>query len=187
MSESKADVDPFKINRRMRTGIYLIALVMLLGCKKYSEDRFISLKKPESRLTGHSSSDLQSQNWKLVSYKINGAENINLFQPPASATGNAHYPPVVTFMKDKTEQSYSCGPYGSGRWYLNKSEKKSILHIRLESGGSWGQNIFFQDLYTGQASYPTLATWLIKQMYGKKMHLVQYSNNTTYELEFEKE
>jgi hypothetical protein len=160
----------------------VLVLIILLGCKKYSKDPFISFREPETRLNRGL--------WILTSYKINQVENIEMFKPPASYT-NIKYPPTVDFYTEAGRTEYNAGSYGIGSYYFNKSEDKSILHIHLIGGGvgvvqlqSW-PFLFFHD--NSSSNYNERTTWLVKRIYGKKISLVQYSNNITYELEFEKD
>jgi hypothetical protein len=121
---------------------FVFALIFLFGCKKYSEDSFISFRKSETRLNRGL--------WILTSYKINRVENIEMFKPPASYT-NVKYPPTVDFYTEAGRTEYNSGYYGNGGYYFNKSEDKSTIHIHFGGGGAGGVQIqtwpflFFHD------------------------------------------
>jgi hypothetical protein len=165
--------------------LILIIFVLFLGCKKYSEDPFISMKSPEKRLEG---------DWQITSYKIDGVESLALFLPTDSFNNlgfnQNSYPPKVSFFRDnKYEGHYNTTDYGMGWWYLLKTQNYDYLNIQLQTLPLYQSinNMTWPPLFFNEKQNLSnvKSLWLVKRLYKNKLHLIQY-NTKKYELEFKK-
>lgn len=160
--------------------------ILFFGCKKYSEDPFLSLRKPEKRILG---------DWELKSYKIDGIDYLSVFTPPDSFYTKGYIiktslPICVNFFQTHGERLYKTNDQGRGSWSLEAKENYSYLNIKA-STFTYGNPSTIMPVWpllfchTPPAYGKSInSQWLIKRLYKNKMHLVQYINNTKYELEF---
>ena len=148
----------------------ILGSFVLLSCKKYPEDPFISLRKPIDRSTGV---------WQFTSYQINGVEHSHdfdsLFQKPQTLTDLA-----ISFYLDRDAYYYftqngfnttnimESGEYGISTdnttfWIgpVNSSGFPDAFYINV-----------FKPIITGTKWTPT--NWTIVELYGKHFHI---SNN----------
>jgi len=169
--------------------LFYISIIGLLffGCKKYSEDPFFSLRKPEKRILG---------DWELKSYKIDGIDYLSVFTPPDSFYTKGYIkktslPIYIKFFVTDGERLYNTYELGRGSWSMEAKENYSYLNIKA-SAFPYGNPpnimpvwpLLFCHTPPSFNSNSIKSQWLIKRLYKNKMHLVQYINNTKYELEF---
>lgn len=164
-----------------------MVFVLFLGCKKYSEDPFISVRKPEKRILG---------DWELKSYKIDGIDYTSVFSPPDTFYTKGYIiktslPVYVNFFETNGEQLYKANDQGHGSWSTEANENYNYINIKA-STFTYGNPATIMPVWPLLFCHtPPIANgksinsqWLIKRLYKNKMHIVQYINNKKYELEF---
>lgn len=113
--------------------ILILFVIAFYACRKYPEDRKLSLNSPYKRLTKHP--------WKLVSIDINGADSTDKSWPVWSSPGNGPVAPFnlngleLTFGAKKADDptDYSLNDDPSWYWYFSNHKKE--LRIQIVADG----------------------------------------------------
>lgn len=147
--------------------LYLLLFAIILGsCHKYSEDSFISLRKPGNRLNG---------TWKFIGYRINGVDHNHDFDSvlaPKTLTDCS-----IKFIKNNNNSNF-------GLYKIYDNEGREILptdyrEYSLVDGQPLTIHyidsvIFYNKLWKGnKAGSPGAQTsyWGIRELYNKELHL----------------
>lgn len=157
-------------------------ILLFIGCKKYPEDKFYSLKRPEKRVCG---------SWKIIEYNFNGNSVITELNTKLKTFDIRDLSLIVIGKSGKTEGYYNFFPYfntGFQRFPINKSER-SVFHFTYHDsehndfGDSLQKLTFLSPLSLKGANY---AKWDIRNLYKNKMHLQLKTDSGNYDIYFEK-
>lgn len=169
------------MSRRSILAAMSMALLVLAwaGCRKYPEDRFISFRKPSSRLAGQ---------WKITQYNFNNNSILDMMD--ASVGFNVLDLTLNVSKKTrKTPQHYAF----DGN-YLNVEQEDDPLQdnnaeFEFRTGAASQDNSLLRRLFItplrddGQSS----AKWDIRNLYLHKLHLQLKTDSGSYDVFFDKQ
>ncbi len=169
-----------------KTGIFyfsigIFIILSLTTCKKYPEDKFISLRKSTKRING---------SWKIKEYTFNGNDVIDIINAQTK-TFDVRDLVLEVIMKDPY------GYYDAPRYrfspvnYLGSSNTstgspliESNTRFHFQRGDSLVNFIFVTPLSFKGANY---ANWDIKHLYLSNMHLQLKTDSGNYDIHFKKQ
>ena len=168
------------MKRVNKTAVVLIVFSSLfLGCKKYPEDPFISLREPWKRIAG---------TWQITSYQINGIEHSHDFDSLLSQ---------LTLTDCLIRFEYGMGTYGEiyiednngnriypgyGTYYINSDKTMSFSPNYNTSNTENEFYILVWKMTKNNSSTPpyyNIPNWNICELYGKHFH-VNYEGTDIY-------
>jgi hypothetical protein len=151
-------------------------------CKKYPEDKFYSLKRPEKRVVGE---------WKVIEYNFNGNSVIAELNAKIKTYDIRNLTLKVVGKSGKTEGYCMFNPYYTSSYQdfpIDKTER-SIFHFsynhfaNIDLGDSIKKLAFLSPLSLQGANY---TNWDIRNLYKNKMHLQLKTDSGNYDIYFEK-
>jgi len=150
-------------------------------CKKYPEDKFISLRKPEKRVIG---------DWKIKKYNFNNVDIIDEINSTLKTFDIRELTLVVKGNKGKEQGYYTFLPFFNTSFYdfpISKYERGKFYFSYLDKGVNFGDSLqkllFLTPLSIKGAKY---AKWDIRNLYLDKMHLQLKTDSGNYDIYFEK-
>ena len=168
-----------------KTNILVIIIGVLLcfvSCKKYPEDKFISLNQPEKRVIG---------DWKIVSYDFDNNGIIDQLNAKLKTFDIRDLTLRVVGQDGKNEGYYCFSPYfntGFQDFPIDKSER-ALFHFKyhdsgqVDFGDSLQKLVFLTPLSLKGTNY---TKWDIRNLYENKMHLQLKTDSGNYDIYFEK-
>ena len=165
--------------------VFITLLSVFNSCKKYPEDKFISLRKPTNRLVG---------NWKIKEYTFNGNDVIDVINAQTKTFDLRDLELEINKKDGKIEQQYRFKPYNylnvDGRLMpLNSFTKYNTFFFQSSSNGNKTGDSLFSYIFTTPLNYKGSKysiPWDIKKLYLSKMHLQLKTDSGTYHIHFEK-
>ena len=151
-------------------------------CKKYPEDKFYSLKRPEKRVIG---------NWKIKEYNFNGNSIIGELNIKLKTFDLRNLGLIIVGKDGKNEGYCIFSPYSTSSFQsfpIYKSER-SLFHFsynnyaNIDLGDSIKKLAFLSPLSFKGANY---TKWDIRNLYKNKMHLQLKTDSGNYDIYFEK-
>lgn len=161
---------------------FTLGLAMLFTtCKKYPEDKFYSLKRPEKRVCG---------SWKVIEYDFNNNDIIYELNSKLKTFDIRNLTLNIVGKNGKSEGYCFLSPYfnsGIHDFPIFKSQK-SVFYFNYHSGNldfgdSLQKILLLTPLSFKGANY---ANWDIKNLYKNKMHLQLKTDSGNYDIYFEK-
>ena len=156
--------------RRLAQIILILGSFVLLSCHKYSEDPFISFRRPIVRLCG---------GWQFTSYQINGVEHIQDFDNFLAPYTLADLVIGFDYGVEQMADNYTISFEGYGGGYNLSTDYKTIEFFGQGDGipSDSTKVKFSHNVFKAQIIYPYVTnstTWTIVELYGKHFHI---SNN----------
>jgi len=160
--------------------LFIALSSLFMGCHKYPEDPFISLKQAGKRLLG---------TWNITSYKINGVEHSHdfdsllspntltdcyIFFEAGDLVGDGEFK-----FQDKNKQTlFPSGGFNTFSFEGDKNkENTKLFFYPIDSTNVFGHLFFY-----GQKKTPTYFSdgeWTILELYGENLHIT-YNGRDVY-------
>ena len=182
-----------KNNKQLIIFFFTMSIFLMLSlttCKKYPEDKFISLRKPTKRING---------SWKIKEYTFNGNDVIDIINTQTK-TFDVRDLVLEIIMKDpygyNDEPRYRFSPYNyleidGGSAFVIKNDKYNHFYFSRSlntprRGDSLCQYVYITPLTYKKKQYNSVE-WDIKHLYLSNMHLQLKTDSGNYDIYFKKQ